>query len=121
MKYPCPTCGFLVFSEPPGSYVICPVCGWEDDLSQLRFPHEGGGANRLSLIEAQRAFHAAGESRIVGARYLRDLLWRPLDLERDRPETAVSGVEYGNTYPEDGTLLYYWRPTYWRVRQITTR
>jgi rubrerythrin len=37
MKYPCPGCGYLVFDEPPGSYEICPICFWEDDLAQLRF------------------------------------------------------------------------------------
>ena len=39
---PCPSCGHLVFDEEPGSYSICPVCGWEDDLSQLRFVTTGG-------------------------------------------------------------------------------
>ncbi|MEU0987837.1 CPCC family cysteine-rich protein [Streptomyces sp. NPDC005953] len=34
--YPCPCCGRLVHQSPPGSFQICPVCGWEDDLVQLR-------------------------------------------------------------------------------------
>jgi len=29
--YPCPCCGYLVFTEPPGSYDICSICFWEDD------------------------------------------------------------------------------------------
>ena len=28
-SHPCPSCGFVVFEEPPGSYAICPVCDWE--------------------------------------------------------------------------------------------
>jgi hypothetical protein len=36
-----------------GSYDICPICGWEDDVSQLRFPRMHG-ANKVSLIEGQR-------------------------------------------------------------------
>lgn len=36
--YPCPCCGHLVHEAPPGSFQICPVCGWEDDLVQLRWP-----------------------------------------------------------------------------------
>jgi anaerobic ribonucleoside-triphosphate reductase len=32
-RWPCPCCGYQVFTGPPGSYEICPVCGWEDDLS----------------------------------------------------------------------------------------
>ncbi|MGX1964083.1 CPCC family cysteine-rich protein [Streptomyces sp. CB02115] len=38
----------------PGSYKICPVCFWEDDGAQFRWPTMGGGANKVSLIEAQR-------------------------------------------------------------------
>ena len=52
--YPCPACGFEVFLEPSGSYDICPVCGWEDDEVQLRFPAMRGGANKASLFESQQ-------------------------------------------------------------------
>jgi hypothetical protein len=31
---------------PPGSYEICPVCFWDDDLVQLRWPTYAGGANK---------------------------------------------------------------------------
>ena len=36
-EYPCPCCVYLMFGAPPGSYDICKICFWEDDLSQLRF------------------------------------------------------------------------------------
>ena len=40
--------------EPaPGTYDICAVCGWEDDLVQFHDPDFRGGANRESLREAQ--------------------------------------------------------------------
>jgi hypothetical protein len=52
--FPCPSCGFEVFSEPPGSFEICEICGWEDDHVQLRFPALAGGANKLSLHSAAR-------------------------------------------------------------------
>ncbi len=55
-RYPCPCCGRLVFDEPPGSYSICPVCFWEDDGVQLRWPDWAGGANKPSLIDAQRIY-----------------------------------------------------------------
>ena len=45
---PCPCCGYLVLPEA-GLYDICPICGWEDDISQLRFATMPGGANRPSL------------------------------------------------------------------------
>ena len=53
MRFPCPACGDLVFDEPPGSYDICGVCGWEDDLVQLRHPCLRGGANQQILWEWQ--------------------------------------------------------------------
>ncbi|MGX1949148.1 CPCC family cysteine-rich protein [Streptomyces anulatus] len=53
-SYPCPCCGHRVLGAMPGSYKICPVCFWEDDGAQFRWPTMGGGANKVSLIEAQR-------------------------------------------------------------------
>ena len=53
VQFPCPCCGYLVFSGTPGTDEICPICGWQDDVSQLRDPSSSGGANEPSLIEAQ--------------------------------------------------------------------
>jgi hypothetical protein len=121
VKYPCPCCGYLIFDEPPGSYDICKICFWEDDLSQLRFP-KTGGANHVSLIEGQKNFAEFGacEKRIlksvrpISVADEREKGWRPIDLSHDNIEEQVSGVDYGTTYPRDYTSLYYWRPTYWR-------
>ena len=121
-KYPCPCCGYVVFDEPPGSYDICPFCYWEDDIAQLRFARLAGGANRVSLIDAQRNYAALGASesrfagnvRSPGQFDRRDPGWRPLDAIVDQIEGGETGVDYGDTYPEDATSLYYWRPTFWR-------
>lgn len=115
--FPCPCCGYRVFQEGPGSYDICPICGWEDDLSQLRFPRTGG-ANKVSLIDGQRNFATYGESdprhpplgRPPGADDTRDPGWRPLDETRDEIEDPVPGFDYGATFTQDRTELYYWRP-----------
>jgi hypothetical protein len=115
-RYPCPCCGYLVFEEKPGSYDICPICFWEDDLSQLRWPDSAGGANRPSLIEAQPAFAEIGaiEPRLVPhVREPRDddahdPQWRPFDATRDEVEQCVPGVDYGMTYAKDPTAYYYW-------------
>jgi rubredoxin len=64
-RFPCPSCGYLVFDEPPGSDNICPICFWEDALSQLRFVRKTG-ANRVNLTQAQKNFaqSGAGEPRL---------------------------------------------------------
>ena len=111
VKYPCPCCGSLVFAESPGSYDICPVCGWEDDLSQLRFPTTGGA--NPPLVECQRTF-ARSKSDSHTARtdeelVERDPSWRPFDLAGDKVEVPLPAVDYGTSYPNDPTTLYYWR------------
>lgn len=105
-EYPCPCCGYLVFDEEPGSYDICEVCGWEDDLSQLRFATTGGGPNHAALVACQQQFIAANQT--VPDRH-RDPEWRPLDLDVDRVEVPEPGREYGMTYADDGMAYYYWR------------
>jgi len=53
----------LTFGEDfPGSFDICPVCFWEDDLIQFTEPTYKGGANKVSLEEAQRNFTEFGAS-----------------------------------------------------------
>lgn len=107
-NWPCPCCGYLVFSEPPGSYEICDVCGWEDDLSQLRFAAEDGGPNGLSLLEAQARFASRREA-LQTASYARDPDWRPLDPDRDQIEIPEPGKDYGRSYATDRATYYYWR------------
>lgn len=51
----CPCCHKYEFSEV-GSYVICPVCYWEDDPVQEEDPSYGGGANVMSLNEARKTY-----------------------------------------------------------------
>jgi len=44
----------------PGSFVICPVCFWEDDDVQFENPDFAGGANRPSLNQARSNYRAFG-------------------------------------------------------------
>lgn len=61
LRYPCPCCGSEVLEGPsPGSYEICPVCGWEDDDVQFREPDLEGGANEMSLNQARANYAAFG-------------------------------------------------------------
>lgn len=84
--YPCPCCGYLTFSEKGGgTYEICPICFWEADGVQLDDPNYEGGANSVSLRQAQRNFSEFGavERRFVRdvrkptANDLRDINWKP--------------------------------------------
>jgi hypothetical protein len=116
--FPCPCCGHLVFVEPPGSDDICLICFWQDDLMQLRWPRFAGGANAVSLADAQRNWASVGasEPRFVGD--VRPALqdeplepaFRPIE-ERDPFESPNDS----SPWPEDRTKLYYWRPTFWRA------
>lgn len=59
--FPCPCCGFLTLDEqPPGTYEICGICGWEDDLVQFEDPDYRGGANDPSLNEWRQKFETEG-------------------------------------------------------------
>jgi hypothetical protein len=46
--------------KPPGTFVICPVCFWEDDDVQFNNPTYAGGANQVSLEEARKNFSEYG-------------------------------------------------------------
>lgn len=61
--YTCPCCGYKTLEEkPPGTFDICPICFWEDDNVQFDDPDYKGGANDVSLKEAQKNFLAFGAS-----------------------------------------------------------
>jgi cysteine-rich CPCC protein len=81
-----------------------------------------GGADHVSLIDGQLNFERYGvcetrfqsKVRAVAISDVRDSDWRPIDEARDNLEAPATDVEYGETYPDDCTRLYYWRRTYWR-------
>jgi hypothetical protein len=113
MYYPCPACGFEVFDEPAGSYAICPVCDWEDDELQLRFPAMRGGANKDSLFEWQKqALERLPPDVVVHQGHDRCPDWRPLTAEecRDTGGMPTTARDYFDAvYTEEAK--YYWRTT----------
>ncbi|KAF3884751.1 MULTISPECIES: CPCC family cysteine-rich protein [Nostocales] len=140
-SYPCPCCGYLIFDEPPGSYDICPICFWEDDVFQLRFACVDRSANNVSLLVGQLNYIEFGacestcqpHARRPTSSDIRDPEWRVINLDVDniedfQPErifivNASSDIVIDKPlplindktpYPDDRTQLYYWRPTYWR-------
>lgn len=55
-KFPCPICGTKCLSEERGSFDICPVCGWEEDGYQQKYPDEAGPNDYWTLTEARKAW-----------------------------------------------------------------
>jgi hypothetical protein len=114
-----PCCGHLIFREPPGSYDICEICFWEDDIVMLRWPTTGGGANHVALVEAQTNYAEFAASERAHRVHVRPATddepiepgWRPIDLDRDSFEPPG---EQDSPWPEDATVLYWWRSSYWR-------
>jgi hypothetical protein len=108
-----------------GSYDICPICGWEDDPVQLRHPDLAGGANKVSLIEAQRNFMTLGaiEDRYRGSvrtprpTDIKDLKWRSWNSTQESLSKGVmqTGKDYfdavtpaDEALSEDQNALHYW-------------
>lgn len=113
--FPCPACGFLVFQQPPGSFSDCPVCHWEDDEVQLRYPGTTTGANALGLAGHQkRALENAAPLGVTTAgEFVRDPQWRPLRPEEETAlfQTGEPGKTYFDELGADEPPPYYWLPT----------
>ncbi len=80
MELACPCCGFkTIEDEMYGSYLICPICDWEDDQVQLANPCSKGGANGYSLAERQEKIMAKIPLKIEAYKnFRRCKSWRPL-------------------------------------------
>ena len=115
----CPCCGYRTLGEAYGSYEICPICFWEDDPVQLANPALRGGANKVSLHEAQQSYLAIGVSEARFASFVRqaneadhqDPDWGPLnaaiDAEGDR--AIRDGTSYFHATGEADLLTPYWK------------
>lgn len=121
LKWPCPCCGHLTLPHGPGDFELCPVCFWEDDGAQLRWPLSEEGPNGISLVEAQANYRSFGASDRESRKQARrpraneplDEGWRPLDLAVDDVERSAASP--ASPWPTDLTRLYWWRPNYYRA------
>ena len=122
--YTCVCCGFRTLPEPVGSYEICPVCFWEDDLVQLAFPNMNGGANKVSLIEGQTNFMAHGVCEPAMKKHVRpatrdeprDPTWTPYNSSEHRglDSSSKSDSALWDKVQDCSPNLYYWRANFWR-------
>lgn len=79
LKYPCPCCGYKTLDEkPPGTFQICEVCFWEDDNIQFENLDVIGGANDVSLRQAQENFNKFGACTEDAKNYVR----KPTEQEK---------------------------------------
>lgn len=51
----CPVCGKFTF-EGYDDMDMCDVCGWSNDALQVEKPDYTGGANMMSLNQAEEAY-----------------------------------------------------------------
>ena len=124
MNYTCPCCGYMTFDEPPGSFQMCEICKWLDDMYQLLYLGTSGGDNEVSLIQAQSNYRDTGcatgrcerksEAEEAKKRFAKDPSWRPYSEKRD--VIFTENMRYmrplGTLTDEERVSLYYWHRNY---------
>jgi Cysteine-rich CPCC len=114
-RFTCACCGYQTLSDKPGNWAICHVCFWEDDPVQLLDPWYVGGANRVSLAEAQENYAAIGASELRFKSNVKGILpgdakdptWRRV-TDSDRSK-ATSPARLSEEKPNGDWPWYYWR------------
>ena len=84
-KYTCPCCGYKTL-QSEHEYDICPICFWEDDDIQFDDVDFAGGANDVSLRQAQKNYSEFSACQKDMIKYVRkpnkddvkDSNWRPI-------------------------------------------
>jgi len=117
--YPCPCCGYYsLTAEPPGSYLICPICCWEDDGDIRRlFGDRISQSNRVCLRQAQRNFLEFGACEPEWLNWVRshtvedfrDPNWQPLDVTIEHQRVVLIdriSLAFQNTKLEDGITIH---------------
>lgn len=84
-RFTCPCCGYKTL-DTEHEYDICKICFWEDDWYQFIDPDSDGGANKVSLRQAQKNFIEFGACEKEMLQHVRkpnkddikDENWKPL-------------------------------------------
>ena len=83
MKFTCPCCGYKSLDlEPPGTFLLCEVCNWEDDSVQFIDPDFEGGANTNSLRQSQQKYANGYRAKYNIPSLEKDLNWVLLTAEK---------------------------------------
>ena len=71
-RHRCLCCNhWTLAEEPPGTFALRPVCGWEDDAFQAKHPDFPGGTNAVSPNTGRKNFKpwgAFGPARLTRTR-----------------------------------------------------
>ncbi len=98
-RYTCICCGYKTLEEkPPGTFLICPKCLWEDDDAMASNPDLWGGANNVSLRSAQHNVIKLGVSEEeldntyehTSEEYEKDITWKPIWEIKDSTSSSIS-------------------------------
>jgi len=92
MKYTCPCCDYKTFDEPViGTFNICVLCGWEDDLIQNVNPDYVSGPNGICLREAQYEFLNAATTT---EGFVKDPSWKILEPPSNKMPLKGSTINF---------------------------
>ena len=92
--YTCPCCGYKTLDEePPGTFEICGLCGWELDTVQTNDPDYEGGPNGLSLREYQNEFFKDLEKSKEKPEYEKDNAWKRLSPPEYKAKNVKTNFE----------------------------
>ena len=105
-RYRCPCCdNFTLEEKPPGTFEICPVCGWQDDPGQYDEPDYEGGANDMSLNQARANYRIKYERSLKrNPRYFK----KPLNAEMASDTSGLSLQEVRSLRNHKGLLPRIW-------------
>ncbi len=117
--YPCPCCGYRTLNlEPPETYIICPICFWEDDGDiGAACGYRWVESNQVCLRQAQQNFIAIGacepqwlkDVRSPTPDDVRDPHWLTIDdlAERTRIELIEKiAIAFKDVALENGVSLH---------------
>lgn len=62
-RHLCPCCDYVTLPEQ-GSYLICPVCFWEDDYTDVDKLDRHSGPNHMTLRAARQNFQQFGACKL---------------------------------------------------------